>query len=199
MIFQSNARLIVVSNRLPVTVVPEGTGWALGPVAGGLVTALAPIMERNHGLWIGWPGSGADVPIDRLFDRFNKENDFQLGPVPLSKEEEEGYYRGFANEAIWPLFHDLLGHCRFDAENWETYVEFNRRFADAICDNADRNALVWVHDYQLILVGHHLREAGFDRPLSYFLHIPFPNSPHRFWFRPPDDLLKFFHLWTQRR
>ena len=172
---QKSARLFVVSNRLPVAVISEGGRWTLGPVAGGLVTAMAPIMERNHGVWIGWPGCGPEVPFGPLFERFNQEHRYQLVPIPLSKHEEEGYYRGFANEAIWPLFHDLLGHCRFEADTWAAYVDVNKRFAEVIASDLDRQSLVWVHDYQLLLVGADLRAAGVRRPISFFLHIPFPS------------------------
>jgi trehalose 6-phosphate synthase len=168
-------RLVVASNRLPLEVRPQGEGWSIHPVAGGLVTALNPIMTRNRGLWIGWPGCGSDVPVDDLLESVKSDYAYDLVAVPLSQEEEEGYYRGFANEAIWPLFHDLLGHCHFDLENWKTYGAVNKRFAEVIHGAVGRDDLIWVHDYQLMQVGEHLRTLGVRRPLSFFLHIPFPS------------------------
>jgi len=168
-------RLVVASNRLPVEIGREGESWHVRPVAGGLVTALNPIMQRNRGLWIGWPGCAADVPVADLLAASAQDYAYDLRPVLLTAEEEEGYYRGFANETIWPLFHDLLGHCHFDLENWKTYISVNRRFAEVIDETSGPDDLVWVHDYQLMLVAQHLRSLGTRQPLSFFLHIPFPT------------------------
>jgi trehalose 6-phosphate synthase len=172
---QLKGRLVVASNRLPVEIKGEGGRWQVQPVAGGLVTALTPIMARNHGLWFGWAGCGEEVPVEDLLASRGADYDYELKPVLLTNTEVEGYYRGFANEAIWPLFHDLLGHCHFDLENWKTYVGVNRRFAEAVENVLAPDDLIWVHDYQLMLVGEHLRSMGARQPLSFFLHIPFPT------------------------
>ena len=167
-------RMLVVSNRLPAVVARERNGWQITPGSGGLVTALAPVMRRQQGLWIGWPGCGAEAPLERLLARFTEENGYSLAAVPLSEDEVEQFYRGFSNEALWPLFHDLLGFCRFSSENWQVYCDVNRRFAQVVVEHASANDLIWVHDYQLILVGEHLRTLQLPQPLGYFLHIPFP-------------------------
>jgi trehalose 6-phosphate synthase/phosphatase len=168
-------RLIVVSNRLPVVISQEGEEWRIEPGSGGLVTALAPVMMRNRGLWIGWAGSGGDIPFDELFERFGQERGYRLRGVPVTDEEVAKYYQGFSNETLWPLFHDLLGHCSFKRENWLTYREVNRHFAEAVAAAATPDDLIWIHDYQLILTGAHLREMGVREPLAFFLHIPFPS------------------------
>ncbi len=168
--------LIIVSNRLPVVISrDEKNNWRVEPAAGGLVTALAPLMRREHGLWIGWPGSPPDSPAGALLDEYRQEAGFDLRSVPLTDSEVEKYYHGFSNETIWPLFHDLLGHCRFESANWGSYVEVNRKFADVVASSVQPDSLIWIHDYQLLLVGHFLRDLGLHHRLHFFLHIPFPS------------------------
>ena len=169
------SRFLVASNRLPVVVSGAEGEWQLKSASGGLVTALGPIVARRKGLWIGWPGTSEEAPFAELFEEFRREHGYSLAAVELSEEDVELYYRFFSNETIWPLFHDLLGHCTFDLTAWQRYVEINHRFADAIAGNCTGPELVWVHDYQLILVGQQLRRLGVDNRLAYFLHIPFPN------------------------
>jgi trehalose 6-phosphate synthase/phosphatase len=168
-------RLVVVSNRLPIVIGREEGEWRISPGSGGLVTALAPVMMRNRGLWIGWPGCGEEAPLKGLFEDFGRHQGYNLLAVPLTEEEVEKYYRGFSNESLWPLFHDLLGNCRFSLENWLTYVEVNRRFAEVVSRASDPEDFIWIHDYQLTLVGSFLREMGLRQRLAYFLHIPFPS------------------------
>jgi len=170
-----NQRLVVVSNRLPIVVSQGDEGWEISPGSGGLVTALAPVMKANHGLWVGWPGGGEEAPLEELFEAFGREQGYSLKAIPLTEEEVEGYYRGFSNEALWPLFHDLLGYCNFSLENWRTYQEVNRRFAEVTAEAAAPGDFIWVQDYQLALTGSYLREMGLRQNLAFFLHIPFPS------------------------
>jgi trehalose 6-phosphate synthase len=168
-------RLIVVSNRLPLVVEQKDAGQTLKPGTGGLVTALTPVMERHGGVWIGWPGhSGLDMDPGLLED-FSRDHAYDLLPVPLNEKEVEGFYEGFSNESIWPLFHDLLGHCNFELNDWETYQQVNRRFALAVGNCVAADDFVWIHDYHLLLVARELRRAGYAPPLAFFLHIPFPS------------------------
>ncbi len=168
-------RLVIVSNRLPVAISRGDDNWQINPGAGGLVTALSPIMRRTAGLWVGWPGCDDDAPLDELTRHFRTEHGYDLAPVPLSEEQVEKYYLGFSNEALWPLFHDLLGHCRFQADTWETYREVNTRFAETLIEICRSGDVLWVHDYQLLLVGQFLREMGVELRPGFFLHIPFPS------------------------
>lgn len=170
-----DGRLIVVSNRLPIVVSENEGTWGIAPGSGGLVTALAPVIKRHQGLWIGWPGCGEEAPIDRLIDEFASEQGYGLATVPLSGEEVKKYYEGFSNETLWPLLHDLLGHCQFDKSNWETYRKVNKRFAEVTAQHCSEGDFVWVQDYQLMLVGRDMRAAGSKNTLAFFLHIPFPS------------------------
>ena len=167
-------RLIVVSNRLPIVVSQDGEQWLVKPGSGGLITALEPLMRKNHGVWVGWPGCGPEAPIEEHLDSYAAELGYSLKAVPLEEDEVEKYYRGFSNEALWPLFHDLLGNCIFDLEHYRTYDLINRRFAEVTAENSTPEDIVWIHDYQLILAGWHLRQMQAPRTLAFFLHIPFP-------------------------
>lgn len=168
--------LVVVSNRLPVAVYQdESKEWNVKASPGGLVTALSPIIKRSGGMWIGWPGCSSEAPAGELLSRFSDTQEYRLVPVSVTEKEVAKYYRGFSNKTLWPLFHDLLGHFSFDLENWHIYQDVNRRFAEVTAEHLTEDSFVWIHDYQLIFVGHYLRELGIEHKLNFFLHIPFPS------------------------
>ncbi|MFI7614963.1 trehalose-6-phosphate synthase [Nonomuraea terrae] len=169
---------LIVANRLPVdrTIEPDGTAsWRRSP--GGLVTAIAPVMQRRHGAWAGWHGA----PDEKL-QPFEQDG-MNLIPIPLSAREVELYYEGFSNATLWPLFHDVVATPVFDREMWETYRSVNMRFAEAAADAAEQGAVVWVQDYQLQLVPAMLRRIRPDLRIGFFLHIPFPPT-ELFWRLP---------------
>ncbi|MEW6412789.1 MAG: trehalose-6-phosphate synthase [Candidatus Zixiibacteriota bacterium] len=194
-------KLFVVSNRLPIIVDRHEDQWLVNASSGGLITALAPLMRANHGLWMGWPGCRPEAPVEPLLEQHSSEQGYTLKAVRISDEEIEKYYRGFSNQTIWPLFHDLIGYATFDAENWEVYNTVNERFADEISQHVAPEHFVWIHDYQLMLVGHYLRERKVITELNFFLHIPFPS--HDLFRRIPwrteiiQSLLKYDHLGFQ--
>ncbi len=134
------------------------------------MTALAPVMQRHRGAWIGWTGSA-----DEKVDPFDNDG-MHLVPVMLSAEDVQLYYEGFSNATLWPLYHDVIVPPEFHREWWESYVAVNRRFAEAAAEAADENADVWVHDYQLQLVPAMLRRLRPDVRIGFFLHIPFPPT-----------------------
>jgi trehalose 6-phosphate synthase len=168
-------RLVVVSNRLPVTLEERDGRPALQRGSGGLVTALAPILERQGGLWVGWPGPAEGQTLDAVVAAYNREHAFQLVTVPLSAEEVEAYYLGFSNGTLWPLFHDMLGQTRFDEAAWLAYEVVNQRFARVLADVLRPGDRVWIHDYHLMRLAVHLRALGVGLPMGFFLHIPFPS------------------------
>ena len=174
---QSENRLIIVSNRLPVVLEQDDdSSWRAEPGSGGLVTAMAPVLKDRGGLWVGWPGLGeeVDADLDELVQNAVGHSGYTFKTVLLTADEVKAYYHGFANEILWPLFHDLQTRCNFDPEYWQVYCRVNRKFAEAVSKNAADNDHIWVHDYQLICVGHELRELGLTSQIGYFLHIPFP-------------------------
>ena len=165
------ADLVIVANRLPVDRVtgPDGEQeWRASP--GGLVTAIEPVMRANDGVWIGWPG-GTETGLEPF-----EYDGMQLDPIALSAEEIEGFYEGFSNATLWPLYHDVVAKPEFHREWWDAYVAVNRRFAEHAADRAAKDATVWVHDYQLQLVPQMLRELRPDVHIGFFLHIPFPPA-----------------------
>lgn len=160
---------IVVANRLPVDRKIGADGepvWQRSP--GGLVTALAPVMENNDGAWVGWHGAP-----DETVEPFDQGN-MHLVPVPLSAEDVEMYYEGFSNATLWPLYHDVIVPPEYHRTWWDRYERVNRRFAEAVSEIAAPNAVVWVQDYQLQLVPAMLRAARPDVKIGFFNHIPFP-------------------------
>lgn len=173
-----DADMVVLSNRLPVVIKKDDTtgDWIISPGAGGLVTAMAPILKQNHGLWIGWPGGHGDAPVSQLLNQLGDDEGYSLYPINLSEKEVNQYYWGFSNETLWPLCHDLLGYCNFKTDDWQAYQDVNRKFATTtagLC--ADKSSLIWVHDYQLTMVGSFLKEMGLGQTIAYFHHIPFPT------------------------
>ena len=156
--------LVVAANRLPVTRTPDG--WSASP--GGLVRALLPTVQRSGGCWVGWTGEtdGDTEPIVEL--------GVEMYPVPLSADEVQGYYEGFSNDTLWPLYHDAIRGSGFHTSEWEAYTAVNARFAERIAAIAPEGAAVWLHDYHLQLVPAMLRAARPDVRIGWFDHIPWP-------------------------
>jgi trehalose 6-phosphate synthase len=168
-------RLINVSNRLPVEIKNRSGHPRLSRSSGGLATALDSVWRGQHGFWIGWAGTAGDSPIaGSLLEKAAHGRSYSFKPVTISRDEVSKYYTGFANEIIWPLFHDMPSRCDFDPECWEIYQRVNRRFAQAAAEIATAKDVIWVHDYHLMLMGRYLREAGSPAHAGFFLHIPFP-------------------------
>jgi trehalose 6-phosphate synthase len=133
-----------------------------------LVTALAPVMEKADGAWIGWVGSP-----DEEVEPFEHDG-MALIPVGLSASEVELYYEGFSNATLWPLYHDVIAPPEFHRTWWDAYRRVNERFALAVLSRAAEKATVWVQDYQLQLVPAILRARRPDLRIGFFNHIPFP-------------------------
>jgi trehalose 6-phosphate synthase len=191
--------LVVVSNRLPVVLSPDGEGdWKLERGSGGLVTALEPVLRERGGVWVGWPGvEGKIKEVDRLLESATAESGYRVRGVTLTREEQDDFYLGFANQVIWPLFHDLQTQCNFEPRFWKTYLGVNRKFAACIARTAGTGDFVWVHDYHLMMVAGDLRRERWNGRVGFFLHIPFPpldvflNLPWRF---PVLDALLAYDL-----
>jgi len=175
----SNGRLINVSNRLPVAIKKHAGGPRVERSSGGLASALDSAWRQHSGVWIGWAGTTQDQPVDGLLNKASRKRSYTLQPVNLSDEEIAKFYSGFANEIIWPLFHDMQSRCNFDPAYWEIYQNVNRKFAKAVAETARPEDFVWVHDYHLMMVGQYLRELDVRSRQGFFLHIPFP-SPDMF-------------------
>jgi trehalose 6-phosphate synthase/phosphatase len=166
-------RLVVVSNRLPVRLsMDEDGSWAMTRSSGGLVTALGPVLSGRGGVWIGWPGASGEDALEAV--RKVEDIGYRLHPLALTDDEIEGYYHGFSNEVLWPLFHDLVTRCNHDPSNWPVYEQVNRKFAETVTVGTKADDYVWIQDYHLMLCAKILREMGVERRTGFFLHIPFP-------------------------
>jgi trehalose 6-phosphate synthase/phosphatase len=170
------ARLLIVSNRLPVTLRDDAGVLSLQHSAGGLATALGGPHERGEGLWIGWPGAVEHLAAGQLSELERRFGEQRLVPVHLPPEEVERYYRGYCNGVLWPLFHYLLHQLPRRVEAWDAYESANERFAEAVAAHHRAGDVVWVHDYHLMLVPAMLRRRIPDARIGFFLHIPFPAS-----------------------
>ena len=158
--------LVVVANRLPVRLDADGK---LTRSPGGLVSALSS-MNEEHMQWVGWLGNATDdAPAPPLADG-------AMHAVPLQSSEVSGYYDGFCNSMLWPLFHGRLQRLELNRSWWRTYRAVNQRFALAVARVAPPNATVWIHDYHLLLVPAMLRARRSDLRIGSFLHIPFPPA-----------------------
>jgi trehalose 6-phosphate synthase len=167
----NKAMFVVVANRLPVDRVENSDGgvdWRPSP--GGLVTAFEPVMHRQRGAWVGWPGAP-----DEELEPFVHDG-LELVPVQLSATEVKEYYEGFSNATLWPIYHDVIVPPEFHREWWDSYVAVNQRFANQTAEVAGMGAVVWVQDYQLQLVPQMLRKKRPDLRIGFFLHIPFPPT-----------------------
>ena len=149
--------LILVSNRLPVTVRQEDGEISLTPSGGGLATGLRGAREKRGGVWIGWPGDVSGTQNRGEVDR--KLEAMSAVPVYLTHREQKAFYEDFSNAAIWPVFHDLIEQLPQDIIGWTTYESVNRKFADAVLANYHEGDVIWINDYHLMLVPRLVREA----------------------------------------
>lgn len=172
--------LFVVSNREPLMHVRRGKSVEAMVPASGLVTALGPILGTCDGTWVAHGSGDADHETVDEHDRLRlppEEPHYTLRRVWLSKEEEDGYYYGFANEGLWPLCH--IAHTRpiFRHSDWEHYQKVNRKFARTVLEEmaGTREAALLVQDYHFALLPRLVKERCPEARVAIFWHIPWPN------------------------
>jgi len=170
------AKTIIISNRLPVQLQIDNGSINAIPSVGGLATGMKSVHSEGKSLWIGWSGlTEEEIPPElegKIDEALAKHGSVK---VKLTNEEVNGFYYGFSNRTIWPLFHYFLEYSEFELASWNTYKEVNQKFADAILEEAAEDDIIWVHDYQLMLVPQMVREKSPDVSIGFFLHIPFPS------------------------
>ena len=157
------SRLIAISNR---------TAADPGSRAGGLAVAVWEALVSTGGLWFGWSGDLVDETPRGVRIEHDAGVEFVL--TDLTAEEHDLYYLHYSNRVIWPVFHYRIDLAAFDADAFHVYGDVNRRFAGHLVNRLRQDDIVWVHDYHFLLMGQALRAAGWDGPLGFFLHIPFP-------------------------
>ena len=170
----SESSLIVVSNRLPVSISQNGKEWEITPSSGGLASAMRGVKSHMSFKWIGWPGGSFFK--NQISDIESQLKEQDLIPVFLDKEEEEHYYHNVCNSYLWPIFHYFTEQVMHASDSWRFYEKINERFAQTVISNAPQGATIWVHDFHLMLLPSLLREQRSDLKIGFFLHIPFPSS-----------------------
>lgn len=184
-------RLVIISNRLPFQLVKKNRRVELRESDGGLVSALKSYFDRDHGntdfsstLWIG----SADFS-ETDWHNFNQADHslaYQVEPLFVDKKLYNKYYNGFCNSTLWPLFHYFPSFVEFSHDTFNAYEETNQLFADKILSLLKPDDVLWIHDYQLMLLPGMIREAKPGATIGFFLHIPFPSFElfrmlHRPW------------------
>jgi len=170
----NKAKLIIVSNRLPIKIDIKKGQWQIKPSEGGLATGLVSFYKDQGGVWIGWPG--AQIKDNNIIKAIQQKlAEESLIPIFLSHQEIKEYYEGFSNQTLWPLFHYFPSYATYEKKQWETYYTVNQKFAEAVIRIAQPGDTVWIHDYQLMLVPSLIREKLQGISIGYFQHIPFPS------------------------
>ena len=171
-----SSRLLIVSNRLPVTFArtPDGS-VELRRSSGGLATGLRGPHDQAGGVWIGWPGRMGDLDAAERKECLRRLAAIRTIPVEINERDEKMFYGSISNSVLWPLFHDRLDQLPLRVEGWDEYARVNARFASIAAAEFRDGDVVWVHDYHLCHVPRLIRERVPGAPIGYFLHIPFPT------------------------
>lgn len=170
-------RLIVVANRLPISVSKREGQFHFRPSPGGLAVGLSCLPDSVERLWMGWPGISSErlkpEEKEHIRESLLRQNS---APVFLSQRQIDQYYLGFCNKTIWPLFHYFPVRTVFEQQYWKSYKQVNHLFCEELLKIARPGDSVWVHDFQLMLLPHLLRERMPELDIGYFHHIPWPSS-----------------------
>jgi len=175
-------RLLIVSNRLPITIEKKDGKLSLKESSGGLVSGLSSYLDSLKGssfpsktdyVWLGWPGIEIEEPLQPELKK-NILNEYRSYPVFLPESLMENFYEGFCNNTIWPLFHYFPSYALYESECWNSYNLVNEKFLEAILAVLRPDDLIWIHDYHLMLLPKLIREKKPDVQIGFFLHIPFP-------------------------
>ena len=173
------SRLIAISNRTAAD--PKAR-------AGGLAVAVWESLKSTGGVWAGWSGEVVDTPPRGA--HVHRDDGVEFVLTDLTVEEHEHYYLGYANSVLWPIFHYRIDLAVFDHEMFQAYANVNQRIGQMVGERLQDGDTVWVHDYHFLLLGDALRHSGWDGPIGFFLHIPFP-APELFRALPE-------HQWIAR-
>ena len=166
--------MLIISNRLPISVTKKKGELDFIPSTGGLATGLSSFYQTYESVWIGWPGIITRNADEKQVISTKLKND-NMFPVFLSKSQIEKYYEGFSNKTIWPLFHYFTQYVIYDNKLWEAYRDVNINFCEEVLEIAQADDIIWIHDYQLMLLPGLIREKLPEATIGFFLHIPFPS------------------------
>ena len=170
-------RLLIISNRLPITIEKRNNNIHFHQSTGGLATGLGSFYQQYNSIWIGWPGivSGRIKKEEWRTAETKLMSQYNCYSVSLSRNDIDKYYNGFSNKTIWPLFHYFNQYVVHDNSFWEAYKRVNAHFSDIVAKITKEGDIIWIHDYHLMLLPQLLRERLPDSTIGYFHHIPFPS------------------------
>ncbi|MFH1370081.1 MAG: bifunctional alpha,alpha-trehalose-phosphate synthase (UDP-forming)/trehalose-phosphatase [Planctomycetota bacterium] len=175
-------RLLIVSNRLPVSIVEENGDLVFRESTGGLVSGISAYLDSLKGsqfrksdyLWVGWPGVAVEDKLKGTI-RSKSLSEFNAYPVFLDERSMDKFYQGFCNKTIWPLFHYFSSYTVYDESFYAHYKAVNQIFCEAVLELVQPDDVIWIHDYHLMLLPKLLKDKRPDIPIGFFLHIPFPS------------------------
>lgn len=167
-------KIIIIANRLPVKIKKKDDKFIVARSEGGLATGLGSLQSNSEIIWVGWPGIFTEDENDKtiITKRLNR---MKFHPVFLSKNYIENYYEGYSNSTIWPLCHYFFSYIQYKPQYWEAYKEVNKLFMQEALPLIEDDDVVWIQDYQLMLVPKMVRDNRPNVSIGYFHHIPFPS------------------------
>ncbi len=170
-------RIILISNRLPVTIKIKGKSIEFVKSVGGLATGMSYFFKNFNCKWIGWCGLATDFLDSNIKKEVERRliDEHKNYPVFLSRENVKNYYSGFCNRTIWPLFHYFPESVVYRDDQWKSYKKVNEIFFQTAKKIVKPDDIIWVHDYHLFLLPAMLKKEFPQSQIGYFLHIPFPS------------------------
>jgi trehalose 6-phosphate synthase/phosphatase len=172
---RATGRLLIVSNRLPVTARRDGEDLRLDRSVGGLASALRGAHGASESWWIGWLGDVRGFDAKERYQIREQLRPMRASAVTLDAKDARTFYGTLSNGILWPLFHDRLDRLPLDLGGWDAYERVNERFAETVAELWQPGDLVWIHDYHLMRLPALLRKRIPDARIGFFLHTPFPN------------------------
>jgi trehalose 6-phosphate synthase/phosphatase len=169
-----SSRVVIVANRLPVSIKKTEDGLVYTPSTGGLATGLRSLRGELDTCWIGWPGHVPKEHRSEVEQHLGEQ--YGAFPVFLTESLAVRYYAGYSNRTLWPIFHSLPTLARYSAPEWEAYRKANQFFFRTLKEHYRPGDIVWIHDYHLMLLPQFIREEFPDATIGFFLHIPFPHA-----------------------
>ena len=167
-------KILIIANRLPVKIERTEDSFVVKRSEGGLATGLGSLETDAEMHWVGWPGVHEDDENEKQ-EITEKLNELNYHPVFLSGEQIENYYEGYSNSTIWPLCHYFFAYIQYKAEYWEAYRQVNTLFCEEALPFIEDDDIVWIQDYQLMLLPKKIRDKKPKVNIGYFHHIPFPS------------------------
>jgi trehalose 6-phosphate synthase/phosphatase len=167
-------KLIIISNRLPLKIVEKENGFNIISSQGGVATGLNSLEMKIDMHWVGWPGMYLEAgAVKQSIDE--QLGEYHFHPVYLTPDQIANYYEGYSNSVFWPMCHYFMSYVHNSKEYWNAYQEVNALFCEAVLKIIEPEDIVWVQDYQLMLLPGMIRDKITDVAIGYFHHIPFPS------------------------